>query len=200
MNIVNNEKLSCLKIAAVFQRREVFELLKKDLEKITNKEDILFAAWRLDDLALAEEIVMAGVDVRVMVKYFNKDPFNISSLMSFIARLRNCSKRESVMLEFHQIPVRNLGNISLYQFIINQGHRFLRQREELIDHLKNFNVEKNEKPKDFKMLIIEDLKKNVPTSEGLAMSIRAVEEKFPWSKGKSICCMILSFIRKAFFL
>ena len=86
----------------------------------------------MDDLQLAELIVKAGFDVMVMVKYFNKDPFNISNLVSFIARFRNYSKKPNLMLEFHHIPVPNLGNISLYQFIINQGRRLLQQREELI--------------------------------------------------------------------
>ena len=45
-------------------------------------------------------------------------------------------------MEFRQ-TVRNLGNVSLYQFIINQGHRLVRQREDLIDHLNNLDEKNN---------------------------------------------------------
>ena len=202
LNVINNEKLSPLKIAAVFKHRDVYEILKEHRDKITNKEDILFSAWKFDDLDVGEEVARKGFDVMVMVKYFSKDPVEISSLMSFIAKFRKYSKNKTRMLEFHQIPCRNFGNISLYEFIINQGQRYLRQREELIDHLNNIKQEKEKmkKPKTFKKLIIEDLKKNVPTSEGLASSILAVQEKFPWNNGKRIFCILFSFIRKAFIL
>ena len=75
------------------------------------------------------------------------------------------------MLEFRQIPVRNLGNVSLYQFIINQGHRLVRQREDLIDHLNNLDEKNNQKPKQNQMLIMFKHRRDV-------RPIRAVEKKF----------------------
>ena len=90
------------------------------------------------------------------------------------------------------------GDKSLLQYIVDNGARMMKQREELFDLLvekiENVNSWSWLHGKDFESKIIHNLKLGLPSSIGLAECIKMTEEKFPWSKMKAGGMIALSII------
>ena len=91
------------------------------------------------------------------------------------------------------------GEKSLIQYIVDNGPRMMKQREDLLDllakHVERFDSEG--KPLDQKQIelkIINNLKLGLPSSTGLAECIKLTEEKFPWGKMKARGMIVFSIV------
>ena len=98
-----------------------------------------------------------------------------------------------------------LGGKSLLQYIVDNGPRMMKQREDLLDvlakHVEIVNSDGkslNEKQKESK--IIKNLKLGLPSSTGLSECITMTEEKFPWSSIKARGMIALSVVSNLFSL
>ena len=90
---------------------------------------------------------------------------------------------------FYLVKTKAWGDKSLLQYIVDNGPRMMKQREDLLDVLAKHveTVNSDGKPLDQKQIelkIINNLKLGLPSSTGLAECIQMTEEKFPWSKIK----------------
>lgn len=89
---------------------------------------------------------------------------------------------------------------SLLQYIVDNGSRMMKQRQDLIDvlarNVKTFDSKgKVLDRKQIKLKrIINDLKLGLPSSRGLAECIEMTEEKFPWTKRKAAGMIAFSII------
>ena len=79
---------------------------------------------------------------------------------------------------------------SLLQYIVDNGSRMMKQREDLLDVLAKHveRVDSEGKPLDQKQIelnIINNLKLGLPSSDGLTECIKILEDKFQWGKMKA---------------
>ena len=136
---------------------------------------------------------------------------DISNLLAFIRRHATTDEDEKNTLDkniqiliggegknrFYLVKTKALGDKSgpksLLQYIVDNGPRMIKQREELLDVLVNCveNVNSEDK-KEIELRIINNLKLGLPSSPGLAECIAMTGEKFPWSKEKAAIMVLLS--------
>ena len=98
-----------------------------------------------------------------------------------------------------------LGGKSLLQYIVDNGPRMMKQREDLLDvlakHVEIVNSDgKSLNEKQIESKIIKNLKLGLPSSTGLAECITMTEEKFPWSSIKARGMIALSVVSNLFSL
>ena len=91
------------------------------------------------------------------------------------------------------------GEKSILEYIVDNGARMMKQREELLDliaeKIERVKVKGSKKDeKDIEEKIIENLKIGLPSSVGLTECIKMTEEKFQWSKGKYVGMTVLSVV------
>ena len=91
------------------------------------------------------------------------------------------------------------GEKSMLQYIVDNGPRMMKQREDLLDFLakrvERFDSEgKPLDQKQIEMKIINNLKLGLPSSTGLAQCIKMTEEKFPWGKMKARAMIAFSIV------
>ena len=79
---------------------------------------------------------------------------------------------------------------TLLDSIVSQG--LLKEREEVLDIMINDNEEFGQNAEH---IVKENVKSAVPSSVGLRNCLKSVEERFPWSKEKTLIKKILSFLR-----
>ena len=151
---------------------------------------------------------------KLVDSFLSKDAVDISNLLTFIRRHvtknENTTDQNIKMLiggegknRFYLVKTKALGDKSgpksLLQYIVDNGPRMMKQREELLDVLVTHieNVDSENKPlvkKEIELKIINNLKLVLPSSTGLAECIAMTEEKFPWSKMKSRGMKAVAFI------
>ena len=100
---------------------------------------------------------------------------------------------------FYLVKSDVLEGKSLLMYIVDNGPRMMKQREDLLHVLAKHveNVNSDGKPLDQKQIelrIINNLKLGLPSSTGLAECITMTEEKFPWSKMKAGGMIALSIV------
>ena len=159
--------------------------------------------------------------------FVTRDAKNISNLLAFI---RRHAKRGEPFLKkliggeggerFYLIKTKSLEDKcshekSLLEYIVDNGARMMKQREELIDLVAE-KIERVEKKgagsqppgkKDEKITektIIENLKIGLPSSVGLTKCIKMTEEKFRWSWTKSVgmtaLCVVTNMLGLSFWI
>ena len=148
---------------------------------------------------------------KLVDSFLSKNAEDISNLLAFIRRHATTDEDEKNTLDkniqiliggegknrFYLVKTKALGDKSgpksLLQYIVDNGPRMIKQREELLDVLVNCveNVNSEDK-KEIELKIINNLKLGLPSSPGLAECIAMTGEKFPWSKEKAAIMVLLS--------
>ena len=100
---------------------------------------------------------------------------------------------------FYVVRSKVLQDKSLLQYIVDNGARMMKQREDLLDvlakHVETVDSQgKSLDQKQIELKIINNLKLGLPSSIGLAECIKMTEEKFPWSDMKARGMIALSII------
>ena len=85
---------------------------------------------------------------------------------------------------------------SLIEYIMDNGGSMLKERETLIDFLVKIDelyFPNDDENREFR--VIDQLKRGLPSSEGLASCISSVREKFPWTRSKMWIMRFISFFQ-----
>ena len=101
------------------------------------------------------------------------------------------------------------GMKTLLQSIVDQ--KLVKEREQVLDIITKITMAKlgirwigEDCEEDVKSLVLEEVKKAVPSSEGLADALVSVGERFPWAIGKMIgmfsISLIIMFVAWAFYI
>ena len=148
----------------------------------------------------------------VLVEMFlTQDVQNISCLLAFIGRHTRVRDDESGVFftddrmkkliggeglgRFYQVKTKMLKDKSLLQYVVDNGARMMKQREELLELLEQ-KVERygiaHLRDKATHKRIIENLKLGLPSSIGLNECLKMTEAKFPWTRPKKFGMILLS--------
>ena len=158
---------------------------------------------------------------KLVDSFLTRDAEDISNLLAFIGKHltrefgRDTTDQKIKMLiggegekRFYLVKSRALrdetGDRSLLHYIVDNGARMIKQREELLDLLaekiENVNSKESLEGKDTEQKIIQNLKLGLPSSPGLAECIKMTEEKFKWGTMKAKGMIALSIIINLFSL
>ena len=90
---------------------------------------------------------------------------------------------------------KDFDNISLLQYIVNQG--LTKEREELLELLIKIDRHRNQGSNDEECLtrIIRILRRGIRPSKGLKECIESLQERFAWGKGKMFFMVLISFVK-----
>ena len=160
-----------------------------------NKDDFLMKVIK----RVAEEKVETDgvVQKKLSELFFTRNGEDISNVLAFIGRNLKNNKLMLTLIggegenRFYLVKTKALGDEaggrSLLKYIVDNGARMMKQREELLDLLK-------EKIENEESKIIHNLKFGLPSSIGLAECIKMTKEKYEWSKTKVRGMIVMSLI------